>query len=221
MSGVNGYPVYSGSGSRCFRTSKNQPAHGRGAGFRANHFRIALIAATAPTTQLRLLAAGRIGNHESEASMGGGSDDVGGDTAAYCIRRKTSLWLLYAAQTRHHGWSSLLGVEGLSGWTMGMVMGIRRSGIVAQSVSASQDATYSMATNRSLARCPCNRLVWLLAYSEERGSLACRHTVESHIFGLKTAIRPWRSLLIMTTFSRMLFTTRRMMDAGVVCCAIS
>jgi Family of unknown function (DUF6804) len=47
MSGVNGYPEYSGSGSRRFRTSKNRPAHGRGAGFRANHLRIALIAATA------------------------------------------------------------------------------------------------------------------------------------------------------------------------------
>jgi hypothetical protein len=77
---------------------------------------------------------------ESEASMGGGSDDVGGDTAAHCIKRKTSLWLLYGAQTRHYGWSRLLGMEGLSGWTMGMVMGIRRSSIVAQSVSANQDA---------------------------------------------------------------------------------
>ena len=55
---------------------------------------------------------------------------------------------------------------------MGMVMGIRRSSIVAQSVSANQDATYSMGANRSLARCPCIRLVWLLAHSEERGGLA-------------------------------------------------
>ena len=55
-----------------------------------------------------ILAAGRIGNHESEASMGGGSDRVGGDTAAHCISRKTFLWLLYGAQTRHHGWSRLL-----------------------------------------------------------------------------------------------------------------
>ena len=54
------------------------------------------------------------------------------------------------------------------GWTMGMVMGIRRSSIVAQSVSANQDATYSMGANRSLARRPCIRLVWLLAHSEER-----------------------------------------------------
>jgi hypothetical protein len=29
-----------------------------------------------------------------------------------------------------------------------------------------------MAANRSLARCPCIRLVWLLAHSEERGGLA-------------------------------------------------
>jgi hypothetical protein len=119
-----------------------------------------------------VLATGRIGNHESEANMGGGSDDVGGDTPAHCIKRKTSLWLLYGAQTRHYGWSRLLGMEGLSGWTMGMVMGIRRSSIVAQSVSANQDATYSMGANRSLARCPCIRLVWLLAHSEERGGLA-------------------------------------------------
>jgi hypothetical protein len=53
-----------------------------------------------------------------------------------------------------------------------MVMGIRRSSIVAQSVSANQDAMYSMGANRSLARCPCIRLVWLLAHSEERGGLA-------------------------------------------------
>ena len=29
-----------------------------------------------------------------------------------------------------------------------------------------------MGANRSLARCPCIRLVWLLAHSEERGGLA-------------------------------------------------
>jgi hypothetical protein len=104
--------------------------------------------------------------------MGGGSHSVRGNTAARCISRKTSLWLLYGAQTRHYGWSRLLGMEGLSGWTMGMVMGIRRSSIVAQSVSANQDATYSMGANRSLARRPRIRLVWLLDHSEERDGLA-------------------------------------------------